>query len=270
MNVGVVADTRTRALETAGPVAPGSHASSFQEMLRSICEPPSGTTPPLAPQPSVLPPSDTIVVRPGDCLSRICSDRLKARGGLGSQREISAAIRIVAKANHIADPDRISIGQKLDLSMLANFASRQDVPRVQECASNWTSLVEGPAALSSAFGLRKDPFSGRVKPHEGIDVAARSGAPISAFAAGTVTFSGWKSGYGNTVVIRHEDGLESLYGHVSKSLVHVGEQVASHTPIARVGSTGRSTGAHLHFEVRKNLKAMDPTLLLNGYPLQTA
>ena len=120
------------------------------------------------------------------------------------------------------------------------------------------SLVEASTALSSAYGLRKDPFTGKLRQHSGIDLAAPAGAPIDAFEAGNVTFSGWKPGYGNTVIIRHEDGLESVYGHLSKSLVQVGDQVAARTPIACVGSRGHSTGPHLHFELRKDGKPLDP------------
>jgi murein DD-endopeptidase MepM/ murein hydrolase activator NlpD len=213
------------------------------------------------------------LVHPGDCLSRICSAWLKARGGAATQRDIQSAVQDVAKANHLVDPDKIYSGQKLDMAVLASFGSRSTAhrPSTEQVPSKpWESLVQGAVALSSGFGLRKDPFTGRVKQHDGLDVVAPSGAPISAVAEGSVTFSGWKSGYGNTVIIRHQDGLESVYGHLSRSLVHVGERVDSHTSIACVGSMGRSTGAHLHFEVRRNGKAVDPNTLLKGQVAQMA
>jgi murein DD-endopeptidase MepM/ murein hydrolase activator NlpD len=208
----------------------------------------------------------SIVVQPGDCLSRICSKQLSEKGNAVSQREIYAAVKEVAKANHIADPNKIYTGQALDMSVLAPSASPTGTLKavaVPEGPKQWQSLVTGAVSLSSGFGLRKDPFTGQVDRHDGIDVVAPAGAPVRAFAAGSVVFSGWKSGYGNTVVLRHGDGLESVYSHVSKSLVHVGEQVACHSPIGCVGSTGRSTGAHLHFEVRRNGKAVDPIPLLS-------
>jgi murein DD-endopeptidase MepM/ murein hydrolase activator NlpD len=119
-------------------------------------------------------------------------------------------------------------------------------------------LIDGASALSSAYGLRRDPFTGRVHQHAGIDVSAAQGTPVAALAAGTVVYAGWRPGYGNTVIIRHEAGLESLYAHLSKALVKVGDQVEARTPIANVGSGGRSTGAHLHFEVRKSGRTIDP------------
>lgn len=118
----------------------------------------------------------------------------------------------------------------------------------------FTNNLHLPLQRQGAFRI-----TGRLEHHDGIDVTAPPGAPISAIEAGTVTFAGWKPGYGNTVVIRHEDGLESLYAHVSGSLVHIGQTVEARTPIASVGSSGRSTGPHLHFEVRRNGKAFDPT-----------
>ena len=274
MNVVAVSNIQTRVMDTATPLSRGSHTISFQDLLASISETASEVgpaLPPIASQSASLPQPDNTVVRQGDCLSRICADQLKEREGVVSQRELHAAVKEVAKANHIVDPNKIHAGQKLDLSVLNAFAlggEQSKALAVQEPAKPWKSLVEGAVALSSKFGLRKDPFTGQVKQHDGIDVAAPAGASISAFAAGSVIYSGWKYGYGNTVIIRHEDGLESVYGHVSKSLVHVGEQVESHAPIASVGSTGRSTGAHLHFEIRKNGKAMDPISLLNGDALQ--
>lgn len=239
-------------------------------------EPASGITlaPPLAaPQPTFLQQPDSIVVHQGDCLSRICSEQLKEQGSAVSQRGIRAAVKEVAKANNITDPDKIYVGQTLDISMLATFASGGENPNasiVQESAKQWKSLADGAVGLSSGFGLRKDPFTGQVNQHNGIDVVAPAGASIRACAAGSVIFSGWKPGYGNTVIIRHEDGVESVYGHASKLLVHVGEQVANHTPIGCVGSTGRSTGAHLHFEVRRNGQALNPITLLNGDSFQVA
>jgi murein DD-endopeptidase MepM/ murein hydrolase activator NlpD len=167
----------------------------------------------------------------------------------------------VAKANQITNPDRIHPGQRLDLSMLGTPGTLPARPHAitgQEIPKPWQSLVEGAVALSSPFGLRKDPFTGRVQQHNGIDVSAPFGSPVSAFEPGTVTFSGWKPGYGNIVIIRHEDGLESIYAHLSRSLVAVGQAVESRIHIACVGSSGRSTGPHLYFEVRRNGKAIDP------------
>ena len=108
----------------------------------------------------------------------------------------------------------------------------------------------------SGFGLRW----GRM--HEGIDIAASSGTSIRAAAAGTVIYAGWLGGYGNLVVIDHGNGLATAYAHASSILVGVGQQVAQGETVSLVGSTGNSSGPHLHFEVRVNGAAVDPLLYL--------
>ena len=108
----------------------------------------------------------------------------------------------------------------------------------------------------SGFGMRW----GRM--HEGIDIAASSGTPIRAAAAGTVIHAGWLGGYGNLVVLDHGNGLATAYAHASAILVGVGQQVAQGETVSLVGSTGNSSGPHLHFEVRVNGAAVDPLLYL--------
>jgi len=242
-----------------------AQVSLFQDLLESLC---ASSVEDLAGQASVLPafPScqsvDGVIVQPGDCLSMLCAAELRRRGSGTSWREIRAAVQAVAEDNHIQDPDRILAGKALDLSGLA--PGGEGGTAAPETSQAWNSLVGGAGRLSSAFGSRKDPFSGLVRQHNGIDIAAPAGTSIRAFRSGEVVFAGWKPGYGNTVVLRHEDGTESLYGHLSKSLVQVGDRVTGHAAIACVGSTGRSTGAHLHFEVRRAGRAVDPMPLLDG------
>ena len=108
----------------------------------------------------------------------------------------------------------------------------------------------------SGFGMRW----GRL--HEGIDIAASSGTPVWAAAAGTVSYAGWLGGYGNLVVVDHGDGLATAYAHASAILVGVGQQVSQGETVSLVGSTGHSSGPHLHFEVRVNGVAVDPLLYL--------
>lgn len=117
---------------------------------------------------------------------------------------------------------------------------------------------------SSTFGNRKDPFTGRLAFHSGIDYAAPQGSKVLSAGAGTVTFVGQMSGYGNVVEITHANGLVTRYGHLSAFLAKEGQKVSTGTPIARVGSTGRSTGPHLHFEVRRSDNAVDPARYLNA------
>lgn len=115
--------------------------------------------------------------------------------------------------------------------------------------------------ISSAFGERTDPFTGKSRFHHGLDIAAESGTPVYPASPGKVIFSGKKGGYGNMVEILHEDGLVTRYGHNSENIVKEGDIVSPSRAIAYVGSTGRSTGPHLHFEVLKEGKALDPESL---------
>jgi len=118
-------------------------------------------------------------------------------------------------------------------------------------------------ALSSGFGNRRDPFTHRLARHTGIDFRAPRGAPILASAGGRVTFAGYRGAYGKMVEIDHGNGLTTRYGHASKLYVHRGEIVLPHQRIGAVGSTGRSTGPHLHFEVLRRGAQVEPRLYLS-------
>ena len=115
---------------------------------------------------------------------------------------------------------------------------------------------------SSGFGYRIDPFSGRRVFHEGVDFAAKTGTPIKAAAGGVVIYSARHPEYGNMVEIDHGDELVSRYAHASKRLVNLGQIVSSGQKIAEVGSTGRSTGPHLHFEIRHKNVPQNPSRYL--------
>lgn len=113
--------------------------------------------------------------------------------------------------------------------------------------------------LSSNYGVRKDPMGGKGRSfHEGVDLAAWHRSPIRAPADGTVVLSGTKGGYGKTVKIRHEYGYTTLYGHLDERVVEEGEPITKGQLVGRVGSTGHSTGSHLHYEVRVNGEAVNP------------
>jgi murein DD-endopeptidase MepM/ murein hydrolase activator NlpD len=124
------------------------------------------------------------------------------------------------------------------------------------------TLIPASGRFSSEFGYRIHPISGHRKMHKGIDIAAKSGTPIYAAATGTVSFSGVKGGFGNTVEIDHGFGYLSRYAHASRLLVKEGESVKRGQLIALVGSTGASTGAHLHFEVEVDSVHVDPVAFL--------
>ena len=133
---------------------------------------------------------------------------------------------------------------------------------------NLTTITQAAPALrfapaggiiTSEFGWRTDPFNQSKRFHAGLDIAAPTGTPVFAPEKATVFYSGNYKGYGNLVVLRHaRQGIYTLYGHNSKILVQQGQTVNAGQPIALVGSTGRSTGAHLHFEVHYNKQYMNP------------
>jgi len=115
------------------------------------------------------------------------------------------------------------------------------------------------AEFTSGYGIRSDPFQGRAAKHAGIDLAAPLGTPIYATADGMVTDAGYNNGgYGNLIKLDHGRGIETRYGHLSAILVHAGQHVVRGQQIARMGSTGRSTGSHLHYEVRIDGHAVNP------------
>ncbi|BBB31741.1 peptidase M23 [Thermotomaculum hydrothermale] len=112
--------------------------------------------------------------------------------------------------------------------------------------------------ITDGFGYRIDPFTGKRAFHKGIDISARRGTPVVAPADGIVTMAGKTKGYGNFVVINHQNNLETRYGHLRDIFVKRGQIVKRGDVIGTVGNTGRSTGPHLHFEVRVNGKAVNP------------
>jgi murein DD-endopeptidase MepM/ murein hydrolase activator NlpD len=114
------------------------------------------------------------------------------------------------------------------------------------------------APLASRFGFRIDPLSGNVGFHPGIDISATQGTPIRASAAGKVMIAGNEGGYGNAVVLDHGNSLSTLYGHMTRVAVAPGQQVEAGDIIGFVGSTGISTGPHVHFEVRVHGVTVDP------------
>ena len=117
--------------------------------------------------------------------------------------------------------------------------------------------------VSSYFGFRPDPFTGRRAHHDGVDIAGKKGAPIEVVGSGVVTFSGARSGYGNLVEVNHGNGYVTRYGHNQINLVKEGDKVNKGQAVALMGSTGRSTGPHVHFEVLRNGKVVNPIKYLS-------
>lgn len=114
------------------------------------------------------------------------------------------------------------------------------------------------SAISSGFGWRKDPFTGENRFHYGIDLASEEGTPVKATMSGTVLISDTQAGYGNRVVLDHGHGFVTVYAHNRNNLVKPGDWVKKGSTVAEVGSSGRSTGPHLHFEVRRHGKHLNP------------
>ncbi len=120
--------------------------------------------------------------------------------------------------------------------------------------------------ITSGFGYRRDPFNGHAAMHAGLDFKGAVGSPIFAAAEGRVTFAGWKSGYGQAIEITHGNGMLTRYAHLSRIGVKVGQDVDAGDTIGGLGNTGRSTGPHLHFEVRINDRAVNPRPFLEAAP----
>lgn len=152
---------------------------------------------------------------------------------------------------------------------LTSPISTTDVLRpssVNEVSSPTSSSFQLPAngRISSNFGSRFHPIDKKVKFHGGIDVAVPTGTRVNSSADGVVEFAGRKGGYGNLVIVRHADGRETRYAHLDKILVSVGDSVFGGQEIAKSGSTGKSTGPHLHFEVRENGQVVNPLNFLSN------
>lgn len=135
-------------------------------------------------------------------------------------------------------------------------------PRVDDSNFNYqdSGMFRWPVPSSTRISSYFGPRHGRH--HDGIDIPAKRGSAVTASASGTVKFSGKMRGYGNVVVLKHDGGYHTVYGHNSRNIARKGQRVAQGEVIAKVGSTGRSSGPHVHFEIRKNNKVSNPSKYL--------
>ena len=157
----------------------------------------------------------------------------------------------------IDELNRASIHQKGEFeSLLKSLEDQQNLlastPAIRPISRGEKSWV------TSSFGFRRSPFTGQREFHQGFDISTRKGTPVLATAEGVVTFAGKKGLLGNTVIVDHGHGMVTRYGHCSKFLKKRGEKVKRWEPIALVGNTGRSTGPHVHYEVRLNGIPVNP------------
>lgn len=175
-------------------------------------------------------------------------------------KSIASAIVVVLTIAQVVQPVWIPI----ENSPPTRFISRLFVPSSSTTPDKpkpkkLSFILPGNGRITSGYSLlRQHPKTGKVRPHRGIDIAAQVGDPVWAAEAGRVSFSGVKGGFGKTVKIDHGNGWGTLYAHNSKNLVAVGDIVAKKQQIAEAGSTGLSTGPHIHFEVRRRGIAIDP------------
>ena len=139
----------------------------------------------------------------------------------------------------------------------------ESVPAVTTSEEGALPIRDG-GRVSSTFGYRKDPFTGADKFHHGVDIAAAEGTEVYPAKGGEVTFSGYQKGYGNLVVVDHGNGIVTKYAHNRANRVATGDRVGTDTVIAEVGSTGRSTGPHLHFEVQYEGQKVPPEAIFAG------
>lgn len=190
------------------------------------------------------------VVKPGETLWGIC-------------RRFGARPQEVAEINGIEDASHLRVGQTVFIPDVAGEQPDSEKPQRPERPGKVIRHFQGmfiwpvDGRLTSRFGIR-----GRRR-HDGIDIAAAAGTPIRAAAAGRVLFAGNQStGYGNLVILHHAQDMITVYAHCRQLLVVEGQRVQQGQTIATVGSTGRSTGPHLHFEIRKRTRPRNPLFFL--------
>lgn len=207
-------------------------------------------------------------IRRGDTLSEIAQKYKGEVDSIRDQNNIRGSRILAGKKLFIPDGRRpryrrshhtIASKKKIQRRKTTYRKSRgQKRKKASRIAFHWPTR----GRITSGFGTRRDPFSGKRSFHCGIDISANVGTAIRASAGGRVIFSGWKSGYGKVVIIRHRGGYITVYAHNSKNLVKKNDTVRRGSLVARSGMTGAVTGAHLHFEIRKYVTPLNPMRLL--------
>ena len=164
--------------------------------------------------------------------------------------------------------DDLLLDEEIDSGVSASYNGKLDIPsNVRLDRIDFGSDFVKPlkkARVTSRFDYRVNPVTGRYVFHTGMDLGAASGSNIMAMKSGRVVSAKYNGGYGNVVILEHAGGIRTLYAHCSKLLVKAGEKVSKGQVIAKVGSTGNSTGPHLHIEFRKGGKRFDPEWVLGG------
>ena len=211
------------------------------------------------------------------------SSRIASQMGARGMTRLMSLLMALAAFAFVATPAAAqqankapAVGGPFSSVAPANSSDKAD-PQFRALFNSWKKLdtkaqafvaipsskpVTLPISLSSGFGVRSDPFSGGAAMHSGVDIPGPVGTPIYATADGIVGRTGWVGGYGNLVEIDHGGAIQTRYGHLSSIIATVGSRVKRGQLIGLMGSTGRSTGSHLHYEVRLEGRAVNPTPFL--------
>ncbi|MCP3670006.1 MAG: M23 family metallopeptidase [Gammaproteobacteria bacterium] len=185
--------------------------------------------------------------------------KIPGRGGVDS-RDISSPVDMPELVSEIDSLSRVIEDREVKLNILEELIMNYDLQK--EIHPSGQPVKGG--YISSKYGERRDPFTGKKTFHHGVDIASRPGTAINAVGSGIVIFSGTKSGYGKLVKVQHGNGFVTIYGHNQELKVNVGDYVSKGQNIATVGSTGRSTGPHVHFEVQLDGEAVNPVKYLRA------
>ena len=184
-------------------------------------------------------------------LSAPKSDSMVGVGGPATQEDVNREFSVIQ--------------QRIDVVRRQIDLRRESQEEIQGILNDQRSLLAAKPGgwpvkgwLTSSFGMRRDPFNGRRKMHEGLDIAARTGTSVTATADGIVSSVKTEPGYGKVVILDHGYGYRTIYGHNSRYYVKVGQRVRRGERIAAVGNTGRSTGSHVHYEIRLNGVPVNP------------
>jgi len=207
------------------------------------------------------PPMDTFI----DMFDKTVADRIAEGGRLGLANQLAQSLGGQASTGAPGFPGLPPVSGLPARTIPLHGADHHghpELPGVHDAkAGIWP--VEG--RVSSTFGRRSDPFTGEHRHHAGLDIAAPAGTPIRAVESGEVILAGKRRGYGNVVMVRHDDGTTGLYAHCKGLDVRTGARIQAGQRIATVGSTGRATGPHLHFELRADGSAVDPQSIYNWH-----
>lgn len=248
----------------AGPGGPAPAAAAVPAMAPAWTPPAAGTAPGA---PAAVNRHTPATARSGGPAPVTRSGRARGEGApprvhviqdgetaWGIAQRYGLTLASLAAANpEITDLSYLRAGDELKLppgaAASAGEAGEPDPAVLAALARSGALIWPVKGEVSDAFGYRNHPITGRISFHSGLDIAANHGDEIRAARAGVVTYAGWMGGYGRTVILDHPDGSRTLYAHASRVLVKEGETVPQGKVIALVGSTGNSTGPHLHFEL---------------------